>query len=240
MKTVLVIRYKTLLMQRLLDLVQRGYHYYVCGKVDQAKVTALCAKFSTLYFISDNARRRAYRKSKGEGNAFLLVADLDKNASLYWWLLVTDGMHPAHEREKLQDAQDRSQRIRVTSYELLQLGRSKSKGGGVRWTWRMTDAMYHEWRLAIRSAVRSRSYQLEMQRIVSSLYQTPGFGQARVQVGKLVTTLKGEWVRAGHAADELMLPMTLTYIRRLPDEKFTVADWLKMQGKENRDGHRSA
>ena len=227
MNTVLVIRYKTLLMQRLLDLVQRGYHHYVYGTVHKSKVISLCEKFDELYFISDNARRRTYRKSKGEANAFFLISDLEKNGSLHWWLLVTDGRHPAHHLEKLFDAHSRGQRIRLTGYELVQLTRDKVKGGGIRWTWRMMDTTYDEWRSAIRSAVRAKNNRMEIKRIVTSLYQTPGFGQTRIQVGKLATALKGEWVRAGNSVEDLMLPPTLHYVRRMADENFTVADWLK-------------
>ena len=227
MNTVLVIRYKTLLMQRLSDLVQRGYQHYVHGTIHKSKVTSLCEKFEKLYFLSDNARRRNYRKSKGEANAFLLVADIEKKETLHWWLLVTNGDHPAHQLETLFNAHDRGQRIRLTGYELVQLNRDKTKGGGVRWTWRMMDTTYDEWRTAIRAAVRAKNKKIEMQRMVTSLYQTPGFGQARVQVGKLATALKGEWVRAGNAINDLVLPPALHYVRRMADENYTVSDWLK-------------
>jgi hypothetical protein len=231
MKSLLVIRYKTVVMQRLLDLVQRGYHYYVSGTVPKNRVESLCKKFDELYFISDNARRRSYRKSKGEGNAFLLLCDLEKNGTLHWWLLATNGEHPIHSLEKLFDANHRAQRVRLTGYELVQLSKDKEKGGGVRWTWRMTDTTYDEWREAIRTSVRSKNNRMEIKKIVSSLFQAPGFGQTRVQVGKLISALRGEWVRLGNSVEELLLPPTLHFVRRIADEDFTVDDWLKEQKK---------
>ena len=232
-KELLVIQYKTLLMQRLADLVQRGYQYYVTGEVTQEKALVMAEKFSNLYFILDNVARRSYKKRLGQGNAFLLLADLYKSGKLQWWLFITPGTHPAHGLEKLFDAHDRAHRVRLTGYELVRLSKAKDDGGRVRWTWRMTDDKYLEWQGAIVAAVRAKNPQTTVPLLIISLYQTPGFGQARVQVGKLASFLKKEWLRSARKATDLVLPEKLHYVRRMPNNDYTLSDWLKDQkGRE--------
>lgn len=228
-KELLVIQYKTLLMQRLADLVQRGYQYYTSGEVHAEKVLAMCEKFAELYFVLDNVARRSYKKRLGKGNAFLLLADLNKDGKLCWWLFITPGEHPAHQREKLLDAQGRGQRIRLTGYELVRLSKAKESGGTVRWTWRMTDETYETWQGALRSAIRSKNHQTKLPLLITSLYQTPGFGQARTQVGKLASFMKNEWLRSGRKISDLVLPENLHYVRRMPNADYALADWLKDQ-----------
>lgn len=119
--TFFVIRYKTLLMQRLLDAVRHGYHHYTSGQVPAEKALAFCQKFAERYDVALNRDQRAYRKRLGKGNARLVLADLAKSGVLHWFLLVSEGDHPARQQEPLRDALDSSTRIRVDDYELLRL-----------------------------------------------------------------------------------------------------------------------
>lgn len=222
-----VIRYKTLLMQRLLDLVRHGYRHHTAGTVPAERAEALCAKFSTRYDVFVNQNQRAYRKSLGKANARLILADLERNGgTLHWFLMVTDGQHDAHTLEKLHDALEAGERVHVTGYELLKLPHSKAAGGGVRLTWRMTTETERAWRFQIRSTVRAKRADELVPVLVRSLYQTPGFHTTRYQVGKLVAFLTGEWVRSGRKAETLPLPGALPYVRRMADEDFTLEDWL--------------
>jgi hypothetical protein len=228
----LVIRYKTLLMQRLLDSVRHGYHRYTAGTVPAERALALCAKFDKRYGVALNVNQRNYRKKQGQGNARLLLADLDKNGTLHWFLLVSAGVHAANEMERLHDALNRGSRIRVTGYELLELTREKNKGGGVRLTWRMTDEAFRTWHHSIRAVMRASRGAEDVTELVRSLYQTPGFGATRVQVGKLVAFLRGEWIRAGRDLKDLSLPGNLPYVRRIADQPYAVTDWLREQEKQ--------
>ena len=234
MENQLVFRNQTILMQRLADLMRHGYGHYTSGTIACEKVIVLCTKFDKLYFLSDNKARRNYRKSKGLGNAFLLLADLHKNRTLTWWLLVTAGEHPAHKLEQLLHAQHRAQRIRIAGYELVQLPKEKRhvplhkrNDGEVRWTWRMTDELYLAWRDKIKSAFRAKNVSVHVHELVTALYQTPGFGRARAQVAKLVVMLQESWLRAGQNPTNLRLPATLPVVRRLADDNYTVCDWLR-------------
>ena len=60
----LVYRYKTLLMQRLIDWVSRGYCWYAEGTVKASRAYALCEKFDALYFTGAVRNQRFYRKQK--------------------------------------------------------------------------------------------------------------------------------------------------------------------------------
>jgi hypothetical protein len=221
-----VIRYKTLLMQRLLDLVRHGYRHHTSGVVHVERAEAFCEKFSDRYEILLNVNQRAYRKALGKANARLLLADLERGDSLHWFLMVTDGEHAAHSLENLRDALGRGERAHVSGYELLKLPHSKAAGGGVRLTWRMTTETERQWRYRIRSSVRARRAEEQVTGLVRSLYQTPGFHSTRYQVGKLVAFLCAEWERSGRNADRLNLPGALPYVRRMADESFTLDDWL--------------
>ncbi|CAB3770850.1 hypothetical protein LMG29542_06465 [Paraburkholderia humisilvae] len=233
-----VIRYKTLLMQRLLDHVRHGYRHHVSGVVHAERAKAFCEKFSDRYEILLNTNQRAYRKILGKANARLLFADLERGDSLHWFLMVTDGEHVAHKLEKLRDALVPGERIEVSGYELLKLPHSKHAGGGVRLTWRMTTAMERQWRYQIRSTVRARRADELVTGLVRSLYQTPGFHTTRYQVGRLVTLLRAEWERSGRNTDSLPLPGALPYVRRMADESFTLEDWLasRLRQQHNQRG----
>ncbi|ASW04406.1 hypothetical protein CJU94_40395 (plasmid) [Paraburkholderia aromaticivorans] len=221
-----VIRYKTLLMQRLLDMVRHGYRHHASGVVSAERAQALCNKFQERYEVFLNMNQRAYRKGLGKANARLMLADLDRGDSLLWFLMVTDGEHAAHKLEKLKDALEQGERVHVTGYELLKLPHSKAAGGGVRLTWRMTTETERQWRFQIRSTVRSRRADDLVAGLVRSLYQTPGFHTTRYQVGKLVAFLSAEWERSGRKVETLPLPGALPYVRRMADENFTLDDWL--------------
>lgn len=222
----IVIRYKTLLMQRLLDLVRHGYRHHTSGTIKADRAEALCVKFGERYdvFLSEN--QRAYRKTLGKANARLILADIERAGTLHWFLMVTDGENEAHKLEKLRDALSQGERVHVTGYELLKLPHAKAAGGGVRLTWRMTEETERAWRYQIRSTVRAKRADELVPVLVRSLYQTPGFHTTRVQVGKLVAFLTGEWVRSGRKAEALTLPGALPYVRRMADENFTLYDWL--------------
>jgi hypothetical protein len=223
-------------MQRLLDYVQYGYRYHVSGVVGADKAQRLCDKFDERYSVFLNRRQRTYRKGQGKANAQLLLADLERKDTLHWFLLVTDGEHPAHSLEKLRDALTAGERVHVFDYELLKLPHSKAAGGGVRYTWRMTAEAERQWRFHIRSTVRSKRADELTPALVRSLYQTPGFHTTRHQVGKLIAFLTAEWVRSGRKAEALTLPAALPYVRRMADENFTLSDWLAASASRHNRG----
>lgn len=223
---VLVYRYKTLLMQRLTDWSARGYYAWTSGVIPADRALGLCEKFSTRYAVTRTRHQRRHAKDDGQANAVLLLADLDKQQRLHWWLLVTAGTHPAHSLEKLTDSRERDGRIVVTGYEMLQLQNDRRNGGSIRWTWRMTDSTYATWEANIRGAVRGKHPEEEHREVIASLCRSPGFHGIRTQVDRLLRLLASEWRRAGRG--QLDLPARLTpWVRRIADENYLVTDWLR-------------
>ncbi|HGG59653.1 MAG TPA: hypothetical protein ENK26_07005, partial [Gammaproteobacteria bacterium] len=65
--------HKTVLMQRLLDAVVRGYVWHTSGTIPLHKAERLVDKFVERYHIDYNTNQRTYAKRKGRANARLLM-----------------------------------------------------------------------------------------------------------------------------------------------------------------------
>ncbi len=186
-----IILYKAVLMQRIADAVRYGYRWHVSGTVPLNKATAFVRKFSSLYLVDARKDARYRRKRDGFGNAILFLWQPQPDGPLPWWLLVTDGDHPAHVLEPLCDGD--TVRVQCTGYELVRL----TKPGHDRpvLTWRMSKQTYAGWRERIIKTVRTRSSE-QLYQAWHSLYHTPGFSGIRSQVGQLVALLRAEWRRS--------------------------------------------
>ena len=207
-----VLTHKTVLMQRLADHVRQGYHWHVSGSVPLDRAAAFIRKISTLYSLNIGKDERYRRKKAGLGNAQLLLWQPEPpSGPLAWWLLITDGDHPAHTLEKLRDAHGKNGRIQCTGYELVQLTRAGQVAPS--WTWRMSKETYEAWRTRILQAVRARTDE-KLRQSWQSLYRVPGFSGNRRQVGKLVALMRAEWARS-RAEPFPMGRSRLGYIQRL-------------------------
>src|SRR5229473_543356 len=60
-------------MQRHVDYVRRGYHWYVTGFVPARKAERLRVKFVDRYYVDEHRNVRARRRARGEGAAVLLM-----------------------------------------------------------------------------------------------------------------------------------------------------------------------
>lgn len=218
---------KTILMQRLMDAVLRGYTHHIHGAVTFDKAEKLCEKFTHHYRIADNTNQRYYAKKMGRANTRLFFYHAEGEDKLHWWLLATKGDGDVHRRERLLDARDRQSRIRSPGdYELLPLTRPKAHGGGTSWTWRMTKETYTTWRARMISCGRSRSNLLARQALYS-LRKTPGFGGIRRQIGKLRAELRKTWIR--HHGNDVNLPgiSKLPYLQRETDHTVELHEFLR-------------
>lgn len=230
--SMVVIKDRAALMQRLMDAVIQGYRSFISGTVKTERVHALCEKFSERYLVALNRNQLAYRRAKGEGNARLILADFGDPNGLHWWLLITDGPHPAREREaheNLKEAFGKGSRLRVEGYELLKIPRPKSKGGGFSYTWCMSAEAKRQWRYQIRTAVRAGRADDAVARVVSQLYEAPGFDSIKAQVDKLTDFLRAEWCRTGHDVQRLTILAALEPIRRVASDGVPVAEWIAAQ-----------
>ena len=222
---------KSILMQRLMDAVGRGYVYHTSGTVSLEKAENLCHKFDHKYGIFANNNQRYYAKKQGRANVRLYLYHMSDSSQLYWWLLATKGQNEVHNQENLQIAYQRNGRIRVPGeYELLPLTRPKSSGGGSSWTWKMTKETYSIWREKMISIGRNQS-NLSARQALGSLEKAPGFRGVRQQIGKLSSILRKSWVR--HHGDQKGFPgiMKLNYIERVSDETIELHALIKLQKK---------
>jgi len=220
--------HKTVLMQRLLDAVVRGHYWHTGGTIPLEKAARLAEKFTAHYGTTLNVNQRAYRKAKGMANAKLFFLAQRGSRDLSWWLVATSGVGCIHEMESLNDARARSSRIRVDEdYELLPVTRSKQRGGGTCWTWRMTRIRYGEWAETLLAACRKVSNRQATQ-LLGSLNRSPGFGGIRQQVYSLATAMKREWRRRHGSMSDFPEVAKLSYVERLSDTAVPLSELLKL------------
>ena len=224
--------HKTVLMQRLLDAVSRGYIWHTAGVAPLNKAQRLADRFAERYEVHHNANQRAYARRQGRASARLFLLAQPDADELHWWLVATTGDGLVHECERLKDANDKRQRLRIADdYELTRRTRLSNKGGGTVWSWRMTGANYTAWRERIIAACR-RPHPLEIRRAIASLYRTPGYSGVRVQVGKLMTLARSEWRRRHGNVDALGPAIKLRYVERLRDTSAPLC----LQARTRRNG----
>jgi hypothetical protein len=214
-------------MQRLLDAMTREYWRHTAGLVAAERVLPMIEKFCERYHVGDSKDQRYRRRQWGGGNAALLLAPADRPGTLQWFLLVSGGEHLAHQLETLQDARAKTGRILLDGFELLELSRPSAKGGGVRWTWRMTEETMERWRIGLRTTARSSAVRINMPPLLQQLFAVPGFGGIRQQVGHLTRYARGELARANVPDAENMFPRTLRYVRRLKTEGVPLKRWCR-------------
>lgn len=215
-------RYKSAAMQRVQDLVRRGYLRWTAGVVPREKAARLTAKFAARYGTAADRHERRRRRRHGAGNAFLVVYLPPRQPHAVWWLLVDDE-HPAQHYEDLRDARE----VRITmpnpywcpevwreDYELVRLDD--------RWTWRMVEARRTEWQARLREAVRQSdrdTRHLQVRQAVYSLRKLPGFRGVRQDAHGLIRLLKNDWKRVRHKAEPLpATPRLPPYVRRIKHE----------------------
>lgn len=208
----------SVLFQRISDYVRNGSYRWTSGEVPLDRAFALVQKFCALYRVDANRGQQLRLKRSGIASAHLLMYARRPDAgakpiTILWFLLISDGEHPAALVEKLRDAHAPGERIRVNGYELLQLPR---KGTGTpAWTWRMTTEKYQTWRDRVIECARKPALRAEHD-IARRLYSVPGFAGIRSQVGFLVGLWRKEWKRRRAAADAFPpLPRQLRYVQRL-------------------------
>lgn len=187
-----VIQARAHLMQQVGDHVRNGYRWWCAGTVPIEKAAAWASKAEALYHVSEDRNRRARAKKAGRGSAYLLMYPLDRsvhNNRLGWILLVTDGIHAAHQGEKLRQAEDDP--VMMFGYALVREPR-KEKSKPV-WTWRMSRDTYQAWRERIIDTVR-RGSDYDIRQLLKTLSGAPGFSAIRAQVKSLHRLVGYEWV----------------------------------------------
>jgi hypothetical protein len=188
-----VIQARAHLMQQVGDHVRNGYRWWCAGTVPIAKAVAWAAKAETLYHVEEDRNRRARAKKAGRGSAYFLMYPLDRsidNQRLGWLLLVADGIHAAHQSEKLRRAE--GDPVTMFGYSLVREPRPAHDKPV--WTWRMNRATYEAWRERVIDTVR-RGSDFDIRQMLKTLSGAPGFSAIRAQVKALHRFIGYEYAR---------------------------------------------
>lgn len=198
---------KTDLMRFLQFAVSRGSAFYVAGIVQPEKAAGLVKGFTDRYGTGMTKEQRSRAKKKGIAAARLFMHPDPWEKRLHWWMLLTDGEHPARSAEKnLHDCRDDRHRLTLFKQcELVLLPRRASEGGEPEWTWRLTGAYYAELLASARNAIR-RGHDGKLAELIRSMHQIPGFGGVRRDVWKLREAIWAEWNRSRRGGSAAPLP----------------------------------
>ncbi len=182
--------------QKTLIYISRGYTRYVQGEIPADKIEKFALKISTKYLTEANKNQRYYRKSKNKGNAVLLIYPKYGEAVFHWWVLLTDGEHPAEKSEKIYaigNARKRGIKLNlINDFEPIM---QPSKGGAPRWTCRLNQDAFNRFSNGIEIAIRHRKSDEELKAIIKSFHRLSGFRGVRNQIGALRKKVIGEWRR---------------------------------------------
>lgn len=203
-------------MRLLLEVVQRGSRYWAFGVIPVRKALSFAEKMHLLYAAGANQAQRCYAKSKGRANTTLIMYPDDAD-SLRFWLLATPGAGVIHEREHLQDAQNKRSRLSWgDQYELEHLQRPRTHGGGRGWTWTLSQESYANLEAAMRQhASRPSGHQErrdDLRSLVLGVMRMPGFYGIRQQQIALISLGREAWSRNHASGDEYPWPDKVPYL----------------------------
>lgn len=197
-------------MQRIADLARTGHTLYIDGVIERSKAAAFAAKINANYCTEESRLQASRRRKSGLAAFRLMFYFCEKNDTLHWVLMRTEGAAPeVASRENWVNSSKTY--IKLTGYELVRLPRKKSKTAS--YTWRYEKDQEALLREEILRLVRAKN-EKELADLVSVIYKTPGFAGARAQVKKMRELLEKECQRRSVPAPDF--PERLGYVRRLP------------------------
>ena len=149
---------------------------------------------------------------------------------MVFFLLLTPGQHAAYQLEAMRPVSDRSTRLMLGEYELVQRQRVGSKLPS--WTWRLTAEAYDGWRCRILEVYRGGN-EFVVRQCIESMLSMPGFAGIREQVKKLKSLFNAEWKR--RRPDHQKNPMAgarQRYVQRLADSGNRLSQLSKLKVKQ--------
>lgn len=201
-------RNKTAAMMLLLEHAVRGYRFWTRGTVHNGRALQLAEKFDQLYGTGATPPQRSRRKAEGIANAHLVMYPDNDAERILWWLQVTPGRGPVHDRERLFDGLRRHERLRWThQYLLAYRQRTRRRGGKASWSWWLQPKYLEDWSRALRAATSchsrfaasaidgvSQGRPEELRGLVQSLLRVPMFGGARSQIMHALDVTHRVWL----------------------------------------------
>ena len=197
--------HKTGLMHAMTAAASRGYVAYAMGRIRPQKAPGLAERFAGLYGTECSPTQRSRAKSAGKAGARLFMHPDYREHAVHWWLLLTEGEHPARSREKIRDLCDKRQRLVVFGqFEAIQLPK---EGAAPTWTWHLAGPYFADQAMALRETIRRRGdSDGELAAQIAAIHRFPGFRGIRDDVRKLRQFITAEWRRTKAADTAPPLP----------------------------------
>lgn len=219
-------------MQRHADYVRRGFVYAVSGTVAADKALSLARKFDCIYGTNATRREKQRARASGMARAVLIMyrlppcliseaedAQAINSPTVGFTLLVTEGDHPAHHRERPILITHEHTRLRIGQWELVR--RTRAGRDTPAWTWAMQKSVYVQWRERLLRSARGDMTQ-SPEALLVELYGSPGFAATRSQVGHLIAWYRRCWRRYRGKGQPFPRLPRLYYVQRLPNTGYMV------------------
>lgn len=213
-------------MQRVVDLVRTGHHWYIAGVCPLERLPELHEKLDRIY---DHGMTRMqasrHRRAGGSTARFLSVIRPD-GREVDWILLRTNGDLPPLAKDIRERWRDpRKDRIEYRDYEIFQM--TKIGIGKPVWTWKFKRDYVNNAREAIIHAIRSNRFEM-VNYFLSPILKSPGFAGIRQEVKKFRELVVSEWRKGGKPINKMPeMPPIVGYIRKLADKTEKVSVLLK-------------
>jgi hypothetical protein len=166
----------------------------------------LAAKFAGLYLTELTEDQRGHRRRRGHGNARLFMHPSYLLPEVHWWILLTEGDHPAKAAEAKNLAAVTDPRWRLTFQDQFEAVRLPREGDTTRWTWRLTPKYQASLRGRYSELLRHRKDGRELAQALRALHRLPGFHGIRRQVIEMLHEVEEEWKRVHPTGMKKPLP----------------------------------
>jgi hypothetical protein len=206
---------KTAFMQRIADRVRSSPVQYIQGQVQLSKAAFLVDKLAKRYPLNLLKLTQVRHRKAGQG-VYNWLGYYEENTGFVHWLLLYEAGSTIDNTDVWRNP--RLDPIKLTGYNLVRRTRQgASNADKPAWTWRYTNNQNDSLRDAIASAIKGRR-DLELKKLIHSIYRSPGFAGVREQVKKMSELAKSDWKRY-RSKSEVMpeLPKIIGYVRRLGD-----------------------
>jgi hypothetical protein len=203
---------KTAFMQRIADRVRGSNVQYIQGQLPLSKVAFLVDKLAKRYPLNLLKLTQVRHRKAGLG-VYNWLGYFEETTGLVHWLLLYEAGSTIDGTDEWRNP--KLDPIKLTGYNLVRLTRKGTTEPA--WSWRYTSKQHDSLRDALVTVIRGRR-DLELQKLIHSIYRSPGFAGVREQVKKMGVLVKDEWKRSRSSAEVMPeLPKQIGYVRRLED-----------------------
>ena len=171
--------YKTQAMFYMLDLINKGYKFWMAGEIDANKAAKFATKMAQKYGVHLSETGRYKRKKQGQCNSYLVMHPRADSKAILWWIFATEGQGDIKQHERLKDALSKKKSHRLTWQDQFEVVRStkffkreEAKAVGI--TWRLQKEARESAKDRIKRACQNKnSYKISQ--ALGSFVRMPGF-----------------------------------------------------------------